>query len=151
MRNHQEYRSSSSSFCPARSVRALLTSACHEGTARRDSDALQRPMAWLPPQAYHTSVVVEGQKCFFSPTGIVFDKMFSKTACSHRNLPQQTHVYNADIIGESLVLSRHFGPGSYDVTRKNCNILTKCACTSLVARSCRRVPGQGRGRHLRVR
>ena len=68
-----------------------------------------------------------GLEYSFGPTGIAK----AKNAYSHAGFTQRTYLYDmgtTDVPGEvlSMVLSRHFGPGSYDIVRKNCNHFSKC-------------------------
>ena len=72
--------------------------------------------------------VVAGQELSFGPTGI----SRAKNAYSHGGFAQRTYFFdmgttevNAELL--FMVLSRHFGPGTYDLVRKNCNHFTKCA------------------------
>ena len=72
--------------------------------------------------------MVAGLEYSFGPTGI----SRAKNAYSHAAFTQRTYIYDmgtTEVHGEVLfmALSRHFGSGSYDIVRKNCNHFSKCA------------------------
>merc|ERR1719440_1618499 len=82
----------------------------------------------IPPlaNAYHTSIVVEGEEYFFSDMGMCFDDKL----VSHQGSP--TEKYEAgrtDFSGTELwwALQEHFRPGTYDLLRKNCNSFSDAA------------------------
>lgn len=82
----------------------------------------------IPPlaNAYHTSIVVEGEEYFFSDMGMCFDDKL----VSHQGSP--TEKYEAgrtDFSGTEMwwALQEHFRPGSYDLLRKNCNSFSDAA------------------------
>mmetsp|Transcript_20661 Transcript_20661/g.48229 ORF Transcript_20661/g.48229 Transcript_20661/m.48229 type:complete len:247 (-) Transcript_20661:22-762(-) len=91
-------------------------------------NVLQAPLSWILPGAYHTSIVIDGKEIWFNATGI----SKSPPGASHVKLgrrPQVIDMGTSDISGDRVFseLSRHFGFGSYDLIRKNCNDFSACA------------------------
>jgi len=82
----------------------------------------------IPPfaNAYHTSIVVQGEEYFFSDSGICYDdKLISHSG----NTPEIIEVGRTDHSGTELwwALQSHFRPGTYDLLRKNCNSFSDAA------------------------
>ncbi|CAE7216081.1 unnamed protein product [Symbiodinium sp. KB8] len=76
---------------------------------------------------YHTSVLIDGEEYYFSPTGI----RYVKKLMSHprRSQATRTHIGFSKATGQQMLdfLNEHFLAGSYDFLRKNCNSFTDAA------------------------
>jgi len=82
----------------------------------------------IPPlaNAYHTSIVVEGEEYFFSDQGMCFDdKLISHAGKAH----ERYEAGRTDYSGTEMwwALQAHFRPGTYDLLRKNCNSFSDAA------------------------
>lgn len=87
----------------------------------------------IPPlaSAYHTSLMVEGEECFFSDSGICYNNKL----ISHQGKPtEKTECGRTDYSGRELwcALEAHFRPGTYDLVRKNCNAFSDAALFFLI-------------------
>eukprot|EP01062_Namystynia_karyoxenos_P036874 TRINITY_DN26860_c0_g1_i1.p1 TRINITY_DN26860_c0_g1~~TRINITY_DN26860_c0_g1_i1.p1 ORF type:complete len:208 (+),score=67.21 TRINITY_DN26860_c0_g1_i1:101-724(+) len=83
--------------------------------------------------AYHTSVIVDGTEYFFDGAGI----NTTNDLGSHKMAPGEptvTHMGTSKRSGSQLrsALSSHFGSGTYDLIRKNCNSFSDAALCYLL-------------------
>ncbi|CAK9066105.1 Serine/threonine/tyrosine-interacting protein B [Durusdinium trenchii] len=72
---------------------------------------------------YHSSVLVDGEEYYFSPSGI---RCYPKLSSHRRMSVERVDVGESVLGGATLldVLSKHFQPRTYDLLRKNCNNFT---------------------------
>eukprot|EP00756_Hemistasia_phaeocysticola_P047829 Hpha_TRINITY_DN2228_c0_g1::TRINITY_DN2228_c0_g1_i1::g.25482::m.25482 len=83
--------------------------------------------------AYHTSVVVDGEEYFFDGSGI----NTTSNLASHQGAePTIIDMGKSRRSGSDLksALSKHFGPGTYDLLLKNCNSFSDAALMFLLGR-----------------
>eukprot|EP00434_Breviolum_minutum_P043727 symbB.v1.2.038992.t1/scaffold6282.1/size19416/1 len=68
---------------------------------------------------YHSSVLVDGEEYYFTPSGI---RCYPKLS-SHKRMSERVEAGESLLGGTVLLdaLSRHFQPRTYDLLRKNCN------------------------------
>uniref|UniRef100_A0A0G4FI26 PPPDE domain-containing protein n=1 Tax=Chromera velia CCMP2878 TaxID=1169474 RepID=A0A0G4FI26_9ALVE len=93
----------------------------------------------IPPfQAYHTSVVVNGEEYFFDMGGVETTRNLGSHQQANQ-AGQKTAVIDMGMSDKSgsdvlLALRSHFGEGSYDLVRKNCNSFSDCALFYLLGK-----------------
>lgn len=82
---------------------------------------------------YHSSVLVDGEEYYFSPSGI---RCYPKLSSHRRMSVERVDVGESVLGGATLldVLSKHFQPRTYDLLRKNCNNFTDCGVMLLMGK-----------------
>lgn len=102
------------------------------------------PIGGVPGiQAWHSSVIVNGEEFSFSDGGISIARgtdshdAMARQANSTTQVQIQTQVLNMGMSmysGSQLksALERHFAPGTYDLLKKNCNSFSDCAVAYLL-------------------
>merc|ERR1719436_906469 len=94
-------------------------------------------------QAWHSSVLVNGEEFSFSDGGITAARgteshdAMAKQAQSSTQVQINTQVFDmgmSQYSGSQLraALERHFAPGTYDLLKKNCNSFSDCALAFLL-------------------
>ena len=81
---------------------------------------------------YHSSVLVDGEEYYFTPSGI---RCYPKLS-SHKRMSERVEAGESLLGGTVLLdaLSRHFQPRTYDLLRKNCNNFSDCGLTLLTGK-----------------
>jgi len=102
------------------------------------------PLGGIPgAQAWHTSVIVNGDEFSFSDGGITAARgtdshdAMAKQAQSSTQVQINTQVFDmgmSSYTGSQLraALERYFAPGTYDLLKKNCNSFSDCAIAYLL-------------------
>jgi len=97
------------------------------------------PIGGVPgAQAYHSSVIVNGEEFSFSDGGITIARgtdshdAMARQANSATQVQINTQVFDMGMSAYAASqlkasLERHFLPGTYDLLKKNCNTFSDCA------------------------
>lgn len=102
------------------------------------------PIGGIPgAQAYHSSVIINGEEFSFSDGGITIARgtdshdAMAKQNNSSTQVQIKTEVFDMGLSQYSgsqvkAALERHFQPGTYDLLRKNCNSFSDCCLSYLL-------------------
>jgi len=112
----------------------------HQPVAVNEVQLAASPIGGMPgAQAYHTSVIVNGDEYSFSDGGVTIargtdshEAMARQNSSSSTQVQIKTEVFDmgmSQYSGSQLMtaLQRHFQAGTYDLLKKNCNSFSDCA------------------------
>mmetsp|Transcript_49563 Transcript_49563/g.144076 ORF Transcript_49563/g.144076 Transcript_49563/m.144076 type:complete len:214 (-) Transcript_49563:285-926(-) len=89
-------------------------------------------------QGYHTSVLIDDTEYTFSGNGVTTANgpmsHVPHRAGGKSTVSQDYGQWEFDLRAFEAIMSREFGPGTYDLLRKNCNSFSECAIFYITGR-----------------